>query len=65
MKDTSGMGAKAREGFEAEDVDSCCAPVGIGRRSEQELSSGEPFDDTHDATAEGTVPVQGRASMVG
>jgi hypothetical protein len=32
--------------------------------AKQELSGGEPFDDTHDSTAERAVPVQGRASMV-
>jgi hypothetical protein len=33
--------AEARERFEAGDVDSCCAPAGIRRRSEKELRGGE------------------------
>ncbi len=34
-------------------MDSCCAPAGMGRRSEEELRGGKPLADTHDSAAEG------------
>jgi hypothetical protein len=48
--------AEARERFEAVDVDSCCAPAGMRRRSEEELGDGEPLDKLHGSAAERTVP---------
>ena len=56
MRDTAGVDAQARGRFEAEDVDSCCAPAGMRRRSEEELRGGEALDDLHGSAAERTVP---------
>jgi hypothetical protein len=47
--------AEARGEFEAGDVDSCCAPAGIGWRSEEELRSREPLDYMHGSAAARTV----------
>jgi hypothetical protein len=55
-----GQGCRVRAGaqgaFEAEDVDSCCTPAEPRRRSEEQLSGGEPFDNLHSSAAKGTVP---------
>ena len=51
--------AGARGRFEAGDVDSCCAPAGMGRRSEEELRGGKPLDNPHDSAAEGAGPQRG------
>src|SRR5258708_37054908 len=47
---------------QTEDVDrgSCCAPVGLRWRAEQELSGGEPFDDVHGSATGRTVPERAR-----
>ena len=57
IRDTEPVCVPKREG-EARlgDVDSCCAPPRMRRRSEEELRGGEPLDNTHDSAAERTVP---------
>ena len=52
--------AGARERFEAGDVDSCCAPVELRWRAQQELCGTEAFDDVHGSTAGRTVPERAR-----
>ena len=44
--------------IEVEDVNrvSCCVPVWLRWRAEQELRGGEPFDDAHGCAADRTVP---------
>ena len=46
-------------------MDSCCTPVGMRWRSEEELRGGEPLDDRHDSAAEGTVPERARGERGG
>ncbi len=60
MRQELSVGAGARS--EAEDADrgSCCAPVGLRWRAEQELRSREPFDDAHSSAAGRTVPERAR-----
>ena len=49
--------AGARGRFEVGDVDSCCAPAGVGRRAEEKLSGGKTFNNLHSSAADRTVPV--------
>ena len=50
--------------LEAEVVGSRGEPFWLRWRTGQQFSCGEPFDDMHRATADGTVPVGGRAGMI-
>jgi len=56
MRHRTSVRAEARGRSEVEDVDSCCAPPRMRRRSEEELRGGEPLDNMHDSPAERTVP---------
>jgi hypothetical protein len=56
------LSVRAGARSEAEDADrgSCCAPVGLRWRAEQELRGREPFDDVHGSAAGRTVPERAR-----
>src|SRR5208283_827428 len=60
MRQELSVSAGARS--ESEDVDrgSCCAPIGLRWRAEQELRGREPFDDAHGSAAGRTVPERAR-----
>jgi hypothetical protein len=53
-----GIRVRAEARLEAEDADSgsCGAPIWLRWRAEQELGSGESFDDVHGSAADWAVP---------
>ncbi len=59
-----GIGARARGEIEGGVVVSCGTSTGERWRARQQLSGGEPLNDMHGASADGTVPVGGRARVI-
>src|ERR1700687_3228689 len=60
MRQELSVGAGACSEAGDGDRGSCCAPVGLRWRAEQELRGRESFDDAHSSAAGWTVPERAR-----